>query len=112
MKNIKTKQLRIARSRKSLTNPSKRFIARLYKSNLYDYVQILHPETGNVVFSISTKKIEGKNRSQKAQKLGEQTAAMLTQKKIKSIVLDKSGYKYHGRIKILADEMRKNGINF
>lgn len=112
MKQFTNKQQRISRSHKKLTNPQSLHIARVYKSSLYDYIYIIDPKTNNAIFSMSTKKIEGKNRSEKAEKLGDQIAKKLIDNKIKSIVFDKSGYKYHGRIKVLTEAMRKNGIKF
>jgi len=112
MKNLVTKKQRIKRSRKKLTNPSDRHIVRFYKSAMYDYLYVIDPKSGNSLFSLSTQKLDGKNRTEKAQKLGIEIAKKLTQSKISTIVFDRSGYKYHGRLKTATDAMRKNGINF
>ncbi|HFC36121.1 MAG TPA: 50S ribosomal protein L18, partial [Candidatus Moranbacteria bacterium] len=47
-----------------------------------------------------------------AKKVGQALAKKCAEKKIKKVVFDRSGYKYHGKIKSLADEMRKSGIKF
>lgn len=112
MKRLNNKIQRITRSRKKLINPQSFFIARVYKSTMYDYVYIVDPNTNNAKFSLSTKNIEGKNRTEKIEKLGVEIAKKLSENKISQIVFDRSGYKYHGRIKTLAESIRKNGIKF
>ena len=44
--------------------------------------------------------------------IGEILAKRATEKKISKVYFDRGGYKYHGRIKALADSLRKNGLNF
>ena len=61
--------------------------------------------SGNTLISVSTLKTDSSDIvneiAKKAEKLG-----------IKKLVFDKSGYKFHGRIKIIADELRSKGLNF
>ena len=45
-------------------------------------------------------------------KLGELLAKRALEKKIDKVYFDRGGYKYHGRIKALADSLRKNGLKF
>ena len=44
--------------------------------------------------------------------IGETLAKRATEKKIDKVYFDRGGYKYHGRIKALAESLRKNGLNF
>ncbi len=44
--------------------------------------------------------------------IGEILAKRATEKKITKVYFDRGGFKYHGRIKSLAEAMRKNGLNF
>ena len=44
--------------------------------------------------------------------IGEILAKRANEKKISKVFFDRGGYKYHGRIKALADSLRKNGLNF
>ena len=44
--------------------------------------------------------------------LGEILAKRAIDKKIKNVYFDRGGYKYHGRVKVLADSLRKNGLKF
>ena len=61
--------------------------------------------SGNTLISVSTLKTDSSDIvneiAKKAETLG-----------IKKLVFDKSGYKFHGRIKIIADELRSKGLNF
>lgn len=82
------------------------------KSLKYDYLQAIDIETGNIIFGLSTQKITGKKRIEKDIKLAEDFAKKLKVKKITKIIFDRMGNKYHGRIKLIADTMRKQGINF
>ena len=47
-----------------------------------------------------------------AEKIGEDLAKISIAKKIKTVVFDKGGYRYHGRVKALADGARKGGLDF
>lgn len=84
----------------------------VYKSLKYDYVQLVDDAKHKVICGLTTKKIEGKTRSEKAGKLGTEFANVLKKHKINEIAFDRRGYKYHGRIKAIAEAMRKEGINF
>ncbi len=44
--------------------------------------------------------------------IGEILAKRAVEKKINKVYFDRGGYKYHGRVKALADSLRKNGLNF
>ncbi len=84
----------------------------VYKSLNYDYLQAIDDKQHKTIAGVTTKKVEGKSRMEKAEKLGETLAQILNEKKIKNVVFDRRGYKYHGRIKTIAESLRKNGINF
>jgi large subunit ribosomal protein L18 len=51
-------------------------------------------------------------KAEKAAKIGEAVAKMALDKKINTVVFDRNGYKYVGRIKILADSARSAGLTF
>lgn len=108
----KTIQLRKAKVSKKARAISDRIRVVVYKSLNYDYLQAIDDKQHKTIAGVTTKKIEGKTRMEKAEKLGAAMATLLNEKKIKDIVFDRRGYKYHGRIKTLAEALRKNGINF
>ncbi|MBI1863780.1 50S ribosomal protein L18 [Candidatus Woesebacteria bacterium] len=85
----------------------------IFKSNKYVYAQIIDDEKGHTLIGISQKSIKDKgNKTQKAVILGEQLAEKALEKKIKKVVFDRGIYRYHGRIKALADAARKKGLIF
>ena len=52
------------------------------------------------------------NKTKMSIAIGETLAKRATEKKISKVFFDRGGYKYHGRIKALAETLRKNGLNF
>ena len=90
----------------------------VYKSNRYLYAQAIDDGQNAVLASACTLektfKEQGKNlRNLEASgRLGEVLARRLKDKNIQKIVFDRGTYPYHGRIKTLADALRKGGIEF
>ena len=87
------------------------------KSNRNIYAQIIDDSKGHTVVSASTLESEFpemKNRGniEAARILGKVIAVRALQKGIKSIVFDRNGYLYHGKVKAFADSVRENGIEF
>ena len=82
------------------------------------YIQAIDDQQGNTIFSFSTLNKEIKDKLgyggnvAAAQLLGEITAEKLKKQGITRIVFDRGGYLYHGRIKTVAESLRKGGIVF
>jgi large subunit ribosomal protein L18 len=83
----------------------------VFKSNQYTYAQLIDDEKGKTVISLNDVKLKGK-KLEKAQKIGEAIAEKALEKKITKVVFDRSGYRYHGRIKAVAEGARKKGLKF
>ncbi len=100
--------------RKKVSGSSERPRMCVHKSNRSIYVQIVDDIEGKTLCGISS--IEKGEATRKntnfASTLGEKIAKTATEKGIKKVVFDRSGYKYHGVIKALADAARKNGLEF
>jgi len=85
----------------------------VFRSLNHIYAQIVDDESGKIIFSADSRKIKGaKNNIETAGKIGEEIAKLAVAKKIKEVVFDKRGYKYHGKVKALADGARKAGLRF
>jgi large subunit ribosomal protein L18 len=90
----------------------------VFKSNTYLYTQVINDAEGTVLLTASTleKAFQGKSKNGKNKKasalLGQMLAERLKAKKIGRVVFDRGVYPYHGRIKTLAEAMRKEGIQF
>jgi large subunit ribosomal protein L18 len=87
----------------------------VFRSNKAIFAQIVNDETGKTLVSISTgikDLAKVATKTAKADLAGELLAKLALKAKIKKVVFDKSGYKYHGRIKALADGARRGGLDF
>ncbi|MBU1119038.1 50S ribosomal protein L18 [Patescibacteria group bacterium] len=86
----------------------------VYKSLNHLYVQIINDDKQQTLLGLSDTvlKEESLKKSEKAAKLGEEIAKKAKEKKITSVVFDRGGYAYLGRVKALADGARKGGLQF
>lgn len=85
----------------------------VFRSNKNIYIQFVDDIKGKIVLGIDSRKIGGKTFDvKKAQELGKLAAKEIMEKKIKSVVLDRSGYKYHGKLKAIAEGAREAGLKF
>ena len=104
------------RSRYKVKKRSSRLRLAVYRSNKYIYGQIVDDSTGTVLMGISSKNVENKNGDKGkidiSFRTGEVLAEMAKKKKISEVVFDRSGYRYHGRVKALADGAREGGLKF
>lgn len=86
----------------------------VFRSNRYIYVQVVDDKTGKTLLSASEKELDGQklNKTEKAKLVGKKLAETAKKKKIISVVFDKGPYKFHGRIKALAEGAREGGLEF
>ena len=83
----------------------------VYKSNSHIYVQVVDDEDGKTLVSSSDVSLKSKGtKTQLAQLVGEDLGKKAKAAKIGQIVFDRSGYKYHGRVKAIAEGLRKAGL--
>ena len=103
---------RAARSRrthaKARTSERKRLI--VFRSNNAIYAQIMDDKTQKIICAASS--IKNKLDIKSSEKVGEEIAKLAKAKKITEVTFDRNGYRYHGRIKALAESARKGGLNF
>ena len=115
MKKVSSKIKRKIRNRKKLkdVNTNKLRIS-VFKYSKNISAQIIDDKISKTLVSASsTEKEIKKNKTKKmdlSNVLGELLAKRAKEKKISSVYFDRGGYKYHGRIKALADSLRKNGL--
>ena len=120
-KQLKRKKRHI-RVRSKVVGTSK--IPRLcvFRSNKHVYAQIIDDEKGHIFVSASDLELKNKKNSRVPKELkakvavaymvGQLIAQRAGEKKIKKIVFDRGGYKYHGRVKALAEGARSGGLDF
>ncbi len=90
----------------------------VFKSNRYIYAQAFNDDNGTVLASACTLEKGFKEKSKHSkntaacESLGRALAERLKEKKIERIVFDRGTYPYHGRVKALAEALRKGGLAF
>jgi len=83
----------------------------VFRSNIHITAQLIDDKSGKTLLSAHDVKEKG-SKMEKAQKVGQSLAELAKTKKIETCVFDRSGYKYHGRVKALADAAREGGLKF
>ena len=88
----------------------------VFRSAKHIYVQVIDDLSGRTLASASTvekaNKIATGGNCKAAEQVGSAIAQRASQAGVKAIVFDRNGYRYHGRIKALADAARKGGLKF
>lgn len=84
----------------------------VFKSAKHIYAQIINDETGKILLSSSDAKAKKGKKTDRAREVGKSIAAQALGKKIESVVFDRGGFVFHGRIKNVADGAREGGLKF
>ena len=112
------KERRINRSKKtSFAHPNRNRLV-VHRSLKHFEAQIINDFEGHTILSASSKGKDLrptlkniKSKIDLSKIVGEVLAAKAKKMKIKSVVLDRNGYPYHGRVKAFVESVRKNGLN-
>ena len=107
------------RIRRKLSGTAARPRLAIFRSEAHIYAQVIDDVAGATVVSASTvdksakgdKAVKGGNVAA-AKAIGKLVAERAKEKGIKSVVFDRGGYQYHGRVKALADAAREAGLEF
>lgn len=116
-KNIERK-VRHNRVRNKVSGTAERPRLNVYRSLTQIYAQIIDDVTGTTLVSASTlekeiaKNCAGKNKTEQAKLVGTAIAERALAKKIDTVVFDRGGYLYTGRVQALADSAREAGLKF
>ncbi len=85
----------------------------VYRSLIGHYAQLIDDTNGKTLASASDLKYKDHvKKSENAKKVGVEIARLAVEKNITGCVFDRNGYKYHGRIKALAEGAREGGLKF
>lgn len=76
------------------------------------YAQIIDDTTGKTLASASDLKAKKGTKTEKAKIVGTELAKVASTNKVTEVVFDRNGYKFHGRVKALADAAREGGLKF
>lgn len=103
------------RIRKKISGDSARPRLVVFRSNTHIYAQIVDDTTGTTLVATSTQvlnKGDGKGHCNRAgaEQVGKEIARLAMDKSITTVVFDRNGYLYHGRVKAVADGAREAGL--
>jgi large subunit ribosomal protein L18 len=112
-----TRDLRLRRHRRvrgKITGTAERPRLAVFRSNRGIFAQLVDDSTGRTLAGaswVALKDFKG-DKSAQAKEVGKQLAAAAKQAGIESVVFDRGGYLYHGRVKALAEGAREGGLKF
>ncbi|MDM7999279.1 MAG: 50S ribosomal protein L18 [Dehalococcoidia bacterium] len=113
MKRLARKRTRLLR-RKHLIRPRPRLC--VYRSLKHIYAQVIDDSKGETIASASSKdaeiKAKGEGKVKVASMVGELVGKRAIEKGLTEVVFDRRRYRYHGRVKALAEAARKAGLKF
>lgn len=105
------------RIRKKISGTADKPRVSVFRSNKQIYAQVIDDLKGATLISASSKEKEvadvtGIKKTEQAKLVGKLLAAKCKEKGIKNVIFDRGGYKYHGRVKSLAEAAREGGLKF
>jgi large subunit ribosomal protein L18 len=106
------------RVRAKISGTSGRPRLNVYRSLVNIYAQVIDDSTGHTLVSASTidaevaKMVAGKAKTEQAKIVGEVVAKRAKDAGVSDVIFDRGGYRYHGRVKALADGAREGGLKF
>jgi large subunit ribosomal protein L18 len=108
------RRLRVKRSiRSKISGTSERPRLSVYRSNLHIYAQLIDDVEGQTLASASSleEDLSQGSRVESSQAVGQKLAERAKAAGIEKAVFDRNGYRYHGRVKALAEGVREGGLN-
>lgn len=112
------REIRHRRIRKSIFGTPERLRLSVYRSLKHIYAQIIDDTKGHTLVSVSTlepevrSQLDGLTKTETARVVGKIIAERAIAKGISKVVFDRGGYRYHGRVKALAEGAREGGLEF
>ena len=105
------REKRRKRVRRKVAGTAQRPRLSVYRSNVHIYAQLVDDDAGNTLAAADSREIgEAENRKEAALKVGELIASRASEAGIESVVFDRGGNKYHGRVAALAEGARSGGL--
>lgn len=112
------RQRRHARVRRKVAGTAERPRLNVYRSNQHIYAQVIDDTSGRTIASASTldKELRAQlaelSSEERAKAIGRTVAERASAQGVQTVVFDRGGYPYHGRVKILAEASREAGLRF
>jgi large subunit ribosomal protein L18 len=114
-KKLKTRMRIKARIRGKISGTAARPRLTVFRSNKQIYAQVVDDLSGKTLASASSRAIkeaQGVAKIEQAKMVGTKVAEVAKAAGVESVVFDRNGYLYHGRVKSLADAAREGGLQF
>lgn len=113
MQNKNEKRIRLKSKIRSRINGTKeRPRLSVFRSNKFIYAQVIDDTVGKTLAQASDVKTNKGTKTERAQEVGKLIAEICLKDKINQVVFDRNGFKYTGRIKLVADAARAGGLKF
>jgi large subunit ribosomal protein L18 len=117
---LKNKQARRRKlsNRKALTSSSDRPRLSIHRTSKHIYAQVIDDSTGKTLAGCGStaagfsSELEGKSKVERAEYIGQEIARRAVAAGVTTVVFDRGPFRYHGRVKALADAAREGGLNF
>lgn len=107
------KRIRLkSKIRAKISGTSERPRLSVFRSNKFIYAQVIDDNTGKTLVQANDVKVTKGTKTERAKEVGKKIAELALQNKISKVVFDRNGFKYTGRIKLVADEARASGLKF
>lgn len=100
------------RVRNKISGTAERPRLTVFRSNKQIYVQVIDDQTATTLVSANSLGLEAMPKKEQAEKVGEAIAEKAIAAGITTVVFDRNGYLYHGRVKEVAEGARKGGLKF
>jgi large subunit ribosomal protein L18 len=105
------REKRRKRVRRKVSGTAERPRLSVYRSNAHIYAQLVDDDAGNTLAAADSREVgDAENRKEAARKVGELIANRASGAGIETVVFDRGGNKYHGRIAALAEGARSGGL--
>ena len=112
-KKLHKRTIRRGRVRAKISGSSERPRLSVYRANRHIYAQVIDDATGKTLAVASSMEVKTKGKkSSMAAEVGKLIAGKALAKNIKTVVFDRGGFAYHGRVKALAEAAREGGLEF
>ncbi|MAQ77184.1 50S ribosomal protein L18 [Candidatus Campbellbacteria bacterium] len=103
---------RHAKVRSKISGSPERPRLSVFRSNKAMYAQLIDDTTGTTLAQADTSDVSAGNKTEKAKAVGLKIAELAKAKKIETVVFDRAGYLYAGRVKAVAEGAREGGLSF
>ena len=115
MNGLTTKERRTHRTRRRIRRPvdTGRLRLSVFRSSKHIYAQVIDDNEGRTVAQANTVKLDAtSNKTEQAREVGKTLAERAREAGVTRVVFDRGPYRYHGRVKALAEGAREGGLDF